>query len=82
MNASTPTVSMRVASASSDARRAQPLVVVFDPGGRPDEDQPIDELRMGECGVQRDSSAHRVADIGRSTAVVHEVVGARPQVGL
>ena len=36
---------------------------------------------MGERGVERHPSAHRVADVRRSPAVVAEVVGALPQVG-
>ena len=58
-----------------------PLVVVIDSGRRTDEDQPLDELRMGERGVQRHSSAHRIADVRRPTAVANEMVGALPQVG-
>ena len=59
----------------------RPLVVVVDPGRRTDQDQPLDELRVGERGMQRHSAAHRVADVRRSPTDVHEVVGALPQVG-
>ena len=56
------------------------LVGIIDPGGRPDEDQALDELRTGEGSVQRHASAHRVADVRPSAAVAHEMVGALPEV--
>ena len=61
------------------ARRAFPLVL--DPWCRPDQHQPIDELRRCEGEVQAQAPAHRVADVRGAPALRGEHRRAGGEVG-
>ncbi len=67
---------------SSAARRRSALVGVVETGRRADQDQALNGVGVGECGVERHTPAHRVADVRSGTADVDESIRAGPQIAV
>lgn len=57
------------------------LGVVDDAGSCADQDEGAHVGGVAQCGVERNSTTHRVADVGRGPADVDEMVGTRPEIG-
>ena len=58
----------------------RPLARIVDPGGAADQHEPAHDVRMGQCGVERDPGTHRVADVDPVPALADDVVGRTPQI--